>query len=80
MSDEISGNQLLALVERIERLTEEKKSLNEDIKEVFAEAKSNGFDPKIIKQIIKIRSQDRNELEEQEVLLDLYMSALSKAN
>ena len=68
--------QLKSLVERIERLEEEKKTIAGDIKEVYAEAKANGFDTKILRKLISIRKKDRNELEEEEAILDLYMSAL----
>jgi uncharacterized protein (UPF0335 family) len=74
----IAGDRLRSFIERIERLTEEKKGLAEDIKEVFSEAKGNGFDPKIIKAIIKIRSLDPNDREEEETLIDLYLSALNE--
>jgi uncharacterized protein (UPF0335 family) len=62
--------------ERIERLNEEKKALGEDIKEVFAEAKGNGFDPKILRKIVSIRGQDLETRAEEETILDLYMAAL----
>jgi uncharacterized protein (UPF0335 family) len=72
----ISGEQLKQFIERIERLDQEKVTILTDIREVFAEAKSSGFDNKIMRQIIKIRKMDRSELEEQESLLDLYKQAL----
>jgi uncharacterized protein (UPF0335 family) len=72
----VAGAQLKSLIERIERLEEEKRALGEDIKEVFAEAKGTGFDTKIMRQIIKIRKMDKDEHDEQESLLDLYMRAL----
>ena len=72
----IAGEQLRSFIERIERLEEERKTLAEDIKEVFAEAKGNGFDTKIIRQIIKIRRMDEDDLDEQETLLDVYKRAL----
>ena len=68
--------QLKSLVERIERLEEEKKTIAGDIKEVYAEAKANGFDTKILRKLISIRKKDRNEREEEDAILDLYMSAL----
>ena len=68
--------QLKSLVERIERLEEEKKTIAGDIKEVYAEAKGNGFDTKILRKLISIRKKDRNEREEEDAILDLYMSAL----
>ena len=72
----IAGAQLKSLIERIERLEDEKRALGEDIKEIYAEAKGNGFDVKIMRQIIKIRKMDKDEHDEQESLLDLYKRAL----
>ena len=72
----LSSEHLRQFVERLERLEEEKKNIAEDLKEVFAEAKSAGFDVKIIRQILKIRKIEANELEEQEYLLDTYKRAL----
>ena len=75
-TEEINSGHLRAFIERIERLNEEKKALSEDIKEVFAEAKGAGFDPKIIRKIVSIRGQDPEKRTEEETLLDLYMAAL----
>lgn len=72
----IAAAQLKAFVERIERLEEEKKALADDVKDVYGEAKANGFDTKILRQVIRLRKQDRAEREEQEALLDLYLQAL----
>jgi len=72
----VAGAQLKSFIERIERLEEEKRALSEDIKEVYAEAKGTGFEPKIMRQLIKIRRMDQNEHDEQESLLDLYKRAL----
>ena len=72
----IAQDQLRSIVERIERLEEEKKALGDDIKEVYAEAKANGFDVKTLRQIIRLRKQDTSERAEQEALLDLYLHAL----
>lgn len=72
----ISREQLKSYMERVERLEDEKAAVSETIKEVFAEAKGNGFDTKIMKQILKIRKMDQDDRLEQEALLDLYMSAL----
>ena len=69
-----------AFIERIERLEEEKKAIADDIKEVYAEAKGSGFDTKVMRQIVRIRKQDRNERAEQEAILDLYMHALGMAD
>lgn len=78
MSDpgSVSGGQLKAFVERIERLEEEKKAIADDIKDVYAEAKGTGYDTKILKQVISIRKKEPHEREEQEALLDLYLAAL----
>ena len=72
----IAKEQLRALIERIERLEEEKQALADDIREVYAEAKANGFDSKILRQVIRIRKQDAAERQEQEAVLDLYLAAL----
>ena len=72
----IARDQLRSVVERIERLEEEKQALADDIKEVYAEAKANGFDTKTLRTIVRLRKQDTNERQEQEALLDLYMQAL----
>lgn len=71
-----SGEQLKAIVERIERLTEEKKTIADDIRDVFAEAKANGFDNRAIKAIIKMRAQDQDERQAHEAILETYMQAL----
>src|SRR3569832_370938 len=75
-SDSVAQDQLKAFVERIERMEEEKKAIADDIREIYAEAKGNGFDTKVLRQVVKIRKQDRSERLEQEALLDLYMAAL----
>jgi uncharacterized protein (UPF0335 family) len=72
----VAADQLRSIVERIERLEEEKKALQEDIKDVYAEAKGNGFDVKVLRKIISIRKRDRAELDEEETLLELYLRAL----
>lgn len=72
----IAGDQLRSIVERIERLEEEKKTIADDIKDVYAEAKANGFDSKTIREVVKRRKMDGAERQEQEALLDLYMHAL----
>jgi uncharacterized protein (UPF0335 family) len=68
--------QLKALVERIERLEEEKKTIAADIKEVYAEAKGNGFDIKILRKVISLRKKEPSERMEEEALLDVYLAAL----
>ncbi len=72
----VAGDQLLQYIERIERLEEEKATIASDIREVFAEAKGNGFDTKIMRQLIKLRSMEESDRQEQEFLLDLYKRAL----
>jgi uncharacterized protein (UPF0335 family) len=80
MSDvTIPGGKIRAFVERIENLDTELQELNEQKKEVFAEAKGEGFDVKILKEIIKLRKQDEEERDERESLLDLYMRAMEQA-
>ena len=69
-------DQLKTIVERIERLEEEKAALSADIKEVYAEAKGNGFDVKILRKVIRIRKQDATERSTEEEMLDLYLSAI----
>jgi uncharacterized protein (UPF0335 family) len=71
-----AAGQLKSLIERIERLEEEKTALSADIREIYAEAKGNGFDTKIIRQVIRIRRLDKADRQEQEAVLDLYLSAL----
>ncbi|MFG1245518.1 DUF2312 domain-containing protein [Xanthobacter flavus] len=68
--------QLQSFIERIERLEEEKAGIAEDIKDVFAEAKANGFDVKALRTILKIRKEDSDERKEQEAIVDLYLQAL----
>jgi uncharacterized protein (UPF0335 family) len=72
----VAGEQLKSFIERIERLEEEKRALSGDIKEVYAEAKGTGFEPKIMRQIIKLRKMDKEEVDQEESLLDLYKRAL----
>ncbi|SON54299.1 hypothetical protein HDIA_0758 [Hartmannibacter diazotrophicus] len=72
----VAAGQLKAFVERIERLEEEKKVIADDIKEVYAEAKGNGFDTKILKKAVALRKKDPAEREEEETILQLYLQAL----
>lgn len=72
----IAADRLRSIVERIERLEEEKRALSGDIKDIYAEAKSAGFDAKVIRQLISIRRKEPAEVEEQETLLDVYRRAL----
>lgn len=74
--DLVAGGHLRAFIERIERMEEEKKSITEDIKDIYAEAKANGFDTTIMRKVVSLRKQDANERAEQESILDLYLSAL----
>ena len=76
----IPGARIRSFVERIEHLDGELAELNEQKKEVFAEAKGEGFDVKILKEIIKLRKEDKNERDERESLLDLYMRAMETAS
>ena len=69
-------DQLKAFVERIERLEEEKKTIGDDIRDVYAESKANGFDTKVLRQVVKLRKQDTNERNEQQAVLETYMHAL----
>jgi uncharacterized protein (UPF0335 family) len=78
-TDGIAGARILSIIERIEQLEEEIKALNEGKKEVFAEAKGEGYDLKVLKEILKIRKLDRDERDEQESLIDLYMRAIAEA-
>lgn len=72
----VAGQRLKSLIERIERLEEEKKGLADDVKDVYAEAKGVGFEPKIIKRIIKIKAMDAQKRQEEDELLELYKSAI----
>lgn len=75
-SQTVAAGQLRAFIERVERLEEEKKTISDDIKEVFAEMKGTGFDTKAVKSIIKLRKKDQAERQEEEAILDLYKAAL----
>ncbi|HTG37569.1 DUF2312 domain-containing protein [Sphingomonas sp.] len=76
MSDNISAEQLRLLIERVERLEEEKKGISDDIKDVYAEAKSTGFDVKTMKSIIRLRRMEKHHRDEAEMLLETYKQAL----
>jgi uncharacterized protein (UPF0335 family) len=69
-------DQLKAIIERIERLEEEKKAISDDIRDVYAEAKGNGFDVKALRTIVRMRKQDADERQEQETILETYLQAL----
>lgn len=75
-NDLVAGDQLKAFIERIERLEEEKAGISSDIKEIYTEAKCNGFDVKTIRKIVSLRKKDHAERQEEEALLELYMQAL----
>ncbi|MFN3858746.1 MAG: DUF2312 domain-containing protein [Caulobacter sp.] len=68
--------QLKTIIERIERLEEDKAGVMADLKEVYAEAKGNGFDTKILRKVIRLRKQDKAKVQEEEALVDLYLSAI----
>jgi uncharacterized protein (UPF0335 family) len=72
----VAADELRLLIERAERLEEEKKGIQDDIKDVFAEAKGRGYDPKAIKKIMSIRKKKREEYQEEEAILEVYMQAL----
>ncbi|WP_242913617.1 DUF2312 domain-containing protein [Brevundimonas pishanensis] len=69
---------LRTIIERIEKLEEEKKAIMEDIKQVFAEAKGEGYDVKVLRKVVRIRKQDKAKRQEEEAILDLYLSALGE--
>ncbi|MDF1730333.1 MAG: DUF2312 domain-containing protein [Minwuia sp.] len=79
MTEAVAADHLRQLIERVERLEEEKAAMAADIREVYAEAKSNGFEPKIMRQVIKLRKMDRDDRQEQEAVLSLYLEALGEA-
>jgi uncharacterized protein (UPF0335 family) len=78
-TESVAADQLKAFIERIERLEEEKAGISGDIKDVYAEAKGNGFDTKVLRKIIAIRKRDYAERQEEEAILELYMQALGMA-
>ena len=78
MTMEVARDQLRSFIERIERLEEEKKTIADDVKDVYAEMKGTGFDTKAVRQIIRLRKKDQAERQEEEAILDLYLSALGE--
>lgn len=78
MSDlgNLSKEQLKAIIERIERLEEEKKTISDDVRDIYAEAKGNGYDVKALRTIVRMRKQDADDRREQETILETYMHAL----
>jgi uncharacterized protein (UPF0335 family) len=77
-AEAVPADRLRAFVQRIERLEEEKAAMAADIREIYAEAKGDGFDTKVLRQVIKLRKLDKAEVQEQEALLELYLSALGE--
>ncbi len=78
MSEAVAADHLRQLIERVERLEEEKAAMAADIREIYAEAKANGFEPKIIRQVVKLRQKDRDDRLEEQSLLSLYLEALGE--
>ena len=76
---DIPGDQLRTIVERIEQIEQEISELNEGKREIYQEAKSNGLDPKVLREIVRLRKQDQKEREERESLLELYLKAINAA-
>lgn len=74
----VAADRLRSFIERVERLEEDKQAIMADMKEVFAEAKGEGYDVKTLRQVIRLRKMDRADRQEQEALLDLYLSALGE--
>lgn len=72
----VAGDRLRSFIERIERLEEERATIAVDIREVYAEAKANGFDPKIMRQVVKLRKMESGDRQEQEAMLEIYKEAL----
>ena len=79
MDDQVAGDQLKSIVQRIERLEEEKKTIADDIKEVYAEAKGNGYDVKVLRKVVALRKRDLDERKEEEAILDLYLQAVGES-
>lgn len=79
-SNSIAADRLRSVVERVERLEEERKALSSDIKDIYSEAKSAGFDVPVLRQLIRIRKQEPAQVEDQEMLLDLYRRALGMSH
>lgn len=78
-SGTVAADQLRSVIERVERLEEEKAAIAADIREIFSEAKGNGFDIKALRQVLKLRKMEVSERQEQEAMLDLYLHALGMA-
>ena len=78
-ASQVAGDQLRSIIDRIERLELEKKTIADDISDVYAEAKGNGFDTKVLRKVVALRKQDQNERQEQEAILGLYLQSLGMA-
>ncbi len=78
-ASEVTGNRLKSFIERVERLEEERKVIAEDVRDVYGEAKSSGFDPKIMRKIVSLRKTNLEKRREEQELLELYMSAIGMA-
>lgn len=76
MSDIVNSSQLRTIIERIERLEQDKADILADLKEVYSEAKGNGFDSKILRKIVRLRKQDAAKVSEEEAIMDLYLAAI----
>ena len=76
MATRVAKDHLKAFIERIERLEEEKKTISDDIRDVYAEAKGNGYDVKALRTVVRLRKQDKDERKEQEAILEVYLNAL----
>ena len=77
MTDNIAADKLRLLIERIERLEEEKKGLSDDISDVYSEAKAHGYDPKIMRQIVRLRKMEKHDRQEMDAILETYRAALN---
>lgn len=77
-SKNATGEKLSAIIERVERLEEEKKATSDDIKDIYAEAKSNGFDTKVLRKIVALRRRDKEEVQEENELLGTYLHAIGQ--
>ncbi|ALN73553.1 DUF2312 domain-containing protein [Aureimonas sp. AU20] len=80
MTDAVAQDQIRSIIERIENLETKKATISEDIANVYAEAKGNGFDTKVLRKVVSLRKQDAQERQEQSAILDLYLEALGMAS
>lgn len=78
MTSAVAGGQLKSLIERVERLEEDKHTVTSDIREIYVEAKSHGFDIKIMRRVVRLRKQSRDARREEEAILDMYLTALGE--